>query len=189
MAENKRGFSLIELVAVMSVLSITAALVAPPVKGHLTQSRIDEIENALEAISGGVSAFYADFGSYPSESGTSLDDCDPSFAPALLSAKQLPENLRSRWTGPYLNHWPRFSSAATSCAYGVGEHLPFDFDSVIGNEVFLTLRCDLGRDALCRIDADLDDGIASTGKVRHDGLGRLRLYVGEGVVCKTPPSD
>jgi prepilin-type N-terminal cleavage/methylation domain-containing protein len=189
MAENRRGFSLIELVAVVSVLSITAALVAPPVKGHLTQSRIDEIEDALETVSGGVAAFYADFGLYPPDSGTDPFECDHHFAPALFSAEQLPEDLRDRWAGPYLNDRPRFSSATTSCAYGVGRHLPFDFDSVTGNEVFLTVRCDLGRDALCRIDADLDDGIACTGKVRHDGAARLLFYVGEGIACRTPQSD
>lgn len=85
-ARRPAGFSLLELVVVMSILAILAGAAIPVVTKSLTRSRISDTSGRLARLESAVTAYFEDTGRFP---------------PKLLDLEQ---NLSgaSGWVGPYL---------------------------------------------------------------------------------------
>jgi len=170
---EEEGFSLIELVVVVSVLTILAAIVTPQVNKVVVKAKISRLENELKVIKNAVNRLYAELGVYPTEVGQSTD-------PGLMTNSRIPSNYRINWQGPYLDKWPLEHPWGGTYDYDYRRNRNFDYDNTLGNEVSLTIRNNFSASILNRIDADLDDGSPLTGNIRHNASSILIYYIGEG---------
>ena len=86
---HEAGFSLIELLVVLVIMALLAALVGPRVAGYLGQSKVKAAEVQIASLRTALELYRLDLGTYPgTEEGL-----------AALSAP--PSGLKA-WNGPYL---------------------------------------------------------------------------------------
>ena len=88
---NKKGFTLVELMLVVIIISILVAMVAPRLAGRSEQAKVAAARADIEAnLSSALDLYEIDNGSYPDK----LDDLitKPASAP--------------NWKGPYLKKKP-----------------------------------------------------------------------------------
>lgn len=62
---SKRGFTLIEIVVVLAVVAVLAAVMTPAVIKHLNDSRTARAANDVKIIASAVTDFYKDLGGWP----------------------------------------------------------------------------------------------------------------------------
>ena len=111
--EGELGFTLIEMLVVITIIGLIMALVGPRVLNYLGESKVKAAQIQIESFSSALDFFYLDNGRYPSSS---------EGLPALV---QRPGNSSS-WNGPYLktasiptDPWGRpyvYRSAREPCA-------------------------------------------------------------------------
>lgn len=86
---SEGGFTLVELLVVLGIIAMLAALVAPQVIRYLGQARVDTASAQLKNIESALELYYLDNGQYPSnEEGLSALVDQPTSAKG--------------WRGPYL---------------------------------------------------------------------------------------
>lgn len=91
-AHARVGFTLLELVVVIIVLGLLAAIVAPQILGRVSDARTTAAQTQIELFGTALDSYRLDNGSYPStEQGLSALRERPTRAP-------VPTN----WRGPYL---------------------------------------------------------------------------------------
>ena len=83
-------FTLIELMIVLFILGLLAALVAPRLMGRVGKAKQKAAQAQMQMLSTALDLFHLDVGRYPSE-----DE-------GLKALAQRPEGL-SGWSGPYLD--------------------------------------------------------------------------------------
>jgi len=89
---NRRGFTLIEILVVIAVLAMLAALVAPNVFQHVGTAKDATARSQIELLGAALDAYRLDNGRYPTtEQGLGALQVEPSLQP-----------LPSNWRGPYL---------------------------------------------------------------------------------------
>lgn len=89
--QREEGFTLPELIVVMSIFALLAAFISPQVIKYLGNARYDAAKIQLKNIENAVELYYLDVGRYPAkESG-------------LDSLIVKPAGVRN-WNGPYLRH-------------------------------------------------------------------------------------
>ncbi|WP_436639618.1 type II secretion system major pseudopilin GspG [Microbaculum sp. FT89] len=88
--DKRGGFTLVELLVVLVILSLIMGLVGPRVLSYLSDARSKSAKLQIESLSSALDLFYLDTGRYPTTS-EGLD--------ALV--KRIP-NVE-RWNGPYLS--------------------------------------------------------------------------------------
>lgn len=91
-SRSRSGFTLIEVLVVIAIISVLAAVVAPAVFGNVGRARSSATKTQLQILALALDAYKLDNFDYP----TTADGLG-----ALLSA---PAHLQSRatWRGPYL---------------------------------------------------------------------------------------
>lgn len=94
------AFTLVELLVVLAIIGLIAALVGPQVLRYLGSARVETTQAQLKNIGSALELYYMDSGKYP-PSDIGLD--------ALIAAP----NDGSIWNGPYLK-----SDAALKDAWG-----------------------------------------------------------------------
>ena len=87
--EGERGFTLVEMLVVITIIGLIMALVGPRVLNYLGESKVKAARIQIESFSSALDLFYLDNGRYPSSVGG---------LPALV---QRPANVCA-WNGPYL---------------------------------------------------------------------------------------
>jgi general secretion pathway protein G len=87
--EDELGFTLVEMLVVITIIGLIMALVGPRVLNYLGESKVKAARIQIESFSAALDLFYLDIGRYPSSS---------EGLPALV---QRPANSAS-WNGPYL---------------------------------------------------------------------------------------
>jgi len=88
-ARRKRGFTLIELMVVILIIAILAALVVPKVIGRTSDAKIAKAKADISTLAGSINAFRLDTGRYPTtEEG-------------LQSLRLQPSDVNN-WKGPYI---------------------------------------------------------------------------------------
>jgi general secretion pathway protein G len=85
----RRGFTLIELMVVMVILGLMAALVVPRMFGNVAKAKQKAAYSQIELFGTALDTFYLDVGRYPTSS------------EGLESLLSNPSGVDT-WTGPYL---------------------------------------------------------------------------------------
>ena len=91
---GNRAFTLIELLLVLVILGILAAIVVPKFSGRTEQARITAARTQISAFSTALDAFEVDNGYYPKG------------RDGLLDLVQQPRDAQN-WRGPYLKEVPK----------------------------------------------------------------------------------
>jgi general secretion pathway protein G len=85
----QHGFTLIEMLVVISIIGLIMALVGPRVLNYLSESKTKTAKIQIESFSSALDLFFLDSGRYPTGS------------EGLTALVQPPGNVAS-WNGPYL---------------------------------------------------------------------------------------
>jgi len=83
------GFTLVEMLVVITIIGLIMALVGPRVLNYLSESKVKTAKIQIQSISSALDLYYLDAGRYP----TSAEG---------LAALVQPAGDRSTWNGPYL---------------------------------------------------------------------------------------
>src|SRR3982074_999006 len=115
---RQAGFTLVEILVVITIIGMIMALVGPRVLNYLAESKVKAAKIQIESLSSALDLYYLDVGRYPSTS------------EGLAALAQQPGGVQG-WNGPYLR-----SGAVPSDPWGhtygyrsPGEHGSFDIVS------------------------------------------------------------
>jgi general secretion pathway protein G len=116
---NRGGFTLIEILVVIAVIAMLAALVAPNVFQHVGAAKDATARSQIELLGAALDAYRLDNGRYPTtEQGLDALQVQPTLQP-------LPTN----WRGPYLRKAVPVDPWGTSFVYlSPGEMNPRGYD-------------------------------------------------------------
>ena len=116
---NKKAFTLIELMLVVIIIGVLAAMVVPRLAGRSEQARQAAAQADIEAnIATALDLYELDNGQYPTtEQGLSALIIKPTSSPVL-----------NDWRGPYLKKEPTDPWARPYIYSSPGEHNAGDYD-------------------------------------------------------------
>ena len=86
---GEAGFTLVEILVVITIIGLIMALVGPRVLNYLAESKVKAARIQVESFASSLDLFYLDNGRYPSTS------------EGLAALAQRPGGIES-WNGPYL---------------------------------------------------------------------------------------
>ncbi len=86
---GESGFTLVEILVVITIIGMIMALVGPRVLNYLAESKVKTAKIQIESFSSALDLYYLDVGRYPSTS------------EGLAALAQQPAGIQS-WNGPYL---------------------------------------------------------------------------------------
>jgi len=119
--DAQRGFTLVEMLVVITIIGLIMALVGPRVLNYLSESKVKTARIQIESLSSALDLFYLDNGRYPTS------------AEGLAALVQRPANSGS-WNGPYLKSaavppdpWGRpylYKSPAGGAPYEIASYGP-----------------------------------------------------------------
>src|SRR5947207_11643742 len=87
--DGERGFTLVEILVVITIIGLIMGLVGPRVLNYLGESKLKAAKIQIESFASALDLFYLDAGRYPSSS------------EGLGALVQRPGGAQS-WNGPYL---------------------------------------------------------------------------------------
>jgi general secretion pathway protein G len=86
---GEAGFTLVEMLVVITIIAMIMALVAPRVLSYLSESKLKAAKIQIESFGSALDLYYLDEGHYPTSS------------EGLVALVQRPDNSPT-WNGPYL---------------------------------------------------------------------------------------
>src|SRR5258706_7401216 len=86
---NERGFTLVEVLVVITIIALMMGLVGPRVLNYLGESKTKAAKIQIESLSASLDLFFIDAGRYPTSS------------ERLTALLQRPGSATG-WSGPYL---------------------------------------------------------------------------------------
>ncbi len=115
---GERGFTLVEILVVITIIGLIMALVGPRVLNYLTESKIKAAKIQIESLSSALDLYYLDAGRYPTSS------------EGLQALIRRPGSTDS-WSGPYLKGAvvPNDPWGHPYMYRSPGEHGPYDIIS------------------------------------------------------------
>src|SRR6202047_2076392 len=88
-SRGQRGFTLVEMLVVITIIGLIMALVGPRVLNYLGESKVKTAKIQIQSFASALDLFYLDAGRYPSSS-------------EGLGALVQPAAGIASWNGPYL---------------------------------------------------------------------------------------
>ena len=117
-AHRSAGFTLIELMIVLFILGLLAALVAPRLMGRVGKAKQKTAQAQIQMLATALDLYHLDVGRYPTEE------------EGLKALYLKPESLPG-WSGPYLDKAVPKDPWARDYVYKCpGEHGPYDLYSM-----------------------------------------------------------
>jgi len=116
---KRAGVTILEILVVLGILALLAAVVAPRVVGYLGRAKSETANLQIKRLAEGVELFYIDTGRYPTE------------AEGLTVLKDAPTGT-SGWAGPYINSEEAFRDPwKRDYIYEIrAEGVPFSIESL-----------------------------------------------------------
>jgi general secretion pathway protein G len=109
---DDEGLTLVEMIVVLAIIALVAALIVPNVIGRPDQARVTTAQTSLRTIAGALKMYRLDNGSYPTTDQGLKALAERPTAPPIPSAWSpegyLPEVPVDPWGNPYV-----YTSAAT----------------------------------------------------------------------------
>lgn len=87
--DGQAGFTLVEMLVVITIIGLIMGLVGPRVLGYLSESKVKTAKIQIESLSAALDLFYLDNGRYPAGN------------EGLTALVQRPASA-SAWNGPYI---------------------------------------------------------------------------------------
>jgi general secretion pathway protein G len=117
-ADGEAGFTLVEMLVVITIIGLIMGLVGPRVLNYLAESKVKAAKIQIESLSAAVDLYYLDNGHYPAAS----DGLD-----ALVRKPAGDDG----WNGPYLKSTkPPLDPWGEPYVYKVpGDHAPYEVAS------------------------------------------------------------
>jgi general secretion pathway protein G len=114
----ERGFTLVEILVVITIIALIMALVGPRVLNYLSDSKAKAAKIQIESLASALDLYFLDTGRYPSSS------------EGLNALMQRPASV-SGWNGPYLrgNAVPNDPWGRPYAYQSPGQHGPYDIIS------------------------------------------------------------
>jgi general secretion pathway protein G len=121
--QAEQGFTLVEMLVVISIIALVMGLVGPRVLNYLTESKIKAAKIQIESIEGALDLYYLDAGRYPTTSeGLSAlvqrPGSDAGWSGPYLKASVVPTDP---WGTPYVYQSPGQHGAYDIISYGAGK--------------------------------------------------------------------
>jgi general secretion pathway protein G len=115
---GEAGFTLVEILVVITIIGLIMALVGPRVLNYLAESKVKAARIQVESFASSLDLFYLDAGRYPSTS------------EGLAALAQRPGGVDA-WNGPYLRtgQVPNDPWGHPYVYRSPGEHGPYDLVS------------------------------------------------------------
>jgi general secretion pathway protein G len=115
---HTRGFTLVEILVVITIIGLIMALVGPRVINYLGEAKVKAAKIQIESFGSALDLFYLDAGRYPSSS------------EGLSALAQRPGGANA-WNGPYLKGAavPKDPWGRPYIYRSPGEHGPYDITS------------------------------------------------------------
>jgi general secretion pathway protein G len=86
---GERGFTLVEIIVVITIIALIMTLVGPRVLNYLTESKVKAAKIQIESLASALDLYFLDTGQYPSNA-------------EGLNALVQRTGSSSGWSGPYL---------------------------------------------------------------------------------------
>jgi general secretion pathway protein G len=114
----QRGFTLVEILVVITIIGLIMSLVGPRVLNYLSDSKVKAAKIQIQSFTSALELFYLDAGRYPSTS-------------EGLTALVKSTGGLSAWNGPYLKggQLPNDPWGKPYIYRSPGEHSPFEITS------------------------------------------------------------
>jgi general secretion pathway protein G len=114
----ERGFTLVEILVVITIIALIMALVGPRVLNFLTESKVKAAKIQIESLGSALDLYYLDNGQYPAN------------GEGLNALVQRPGGVPT-WSGPYLkgNTVPKDPWGKEYIYQSPGQHGPYDIVS------------------------------------------------------------
>ena len=87
--DGERGFTLVEILVVITIIALIMSLVGPRVLNYLTESKVKAARIQMQSFSSALDLLYLDTGRYPSSA-------------EGLNVLVKPASAMAGWNGPYL---------------------------------------------------------------------------------------
>jgi len=112
--DRKRGFTLMEILIVVAIIGLLAALVMPNIIGRYEKSKEEIAKAQLEMLITAIEAFRLDTSRYPNSLEELINCQDPKCRAPYLAKKEIPKDP---WGRDFVYKYP-------------GEHGPYDLYSL-----------------------------------------------------------
>lgn len=100
---RKRAFTLIEIIVVIAVIGILAAMIVPNAFRVIEKSKIARAVEDMRTIRTGAMGYYADTGTFPL---LNIGDARRASGMGFISDDDGNGNPVWGWDGPYIDKWP-----------------------------------------------------------------------------------
>ena len=116
--EKQHGFTLVEMLVVITIIGLIMGLIGPRVLNYLSESKVKAAKIQLQSFGSALDLFYLDAGRYPSS------------AEGLTALVRQTPGVAS-WNGPYLRggNVPNDPWSHSYVYRSPGEHGPYDITS------------------------------------------------------------
>jgi len=147
---KKKGFTLIELIVVIAIIGLLAAVIAPNVFRAIEKGKAASTEADYRSIKTGALAYFADCSVWPASIA----------APTVFHL----DDASACWDGPYIEAWPRLNPWGGT--YGWVNDAAVDFGQGVATARYISVS-NVPQAMAARMDDDLDDNNAGAGIVQY----------------------